>query len=125
MIAYLVRLNHFVVFLAHEPRSACGLTVEPAVNLDDAQAAEPAADCPIGLCVGVDPKDDHHYRVFSSMLDRAHAGFRQVVGIPVVVPDWDDFLQVAKNCGEVLETDEGWNDQSRDDSWSVVESAHW
>ena len=98
MIAYLVRLHHFLVFLARDPKFACGLPVEPAVRLDDAKAAEPTVHSPIGLCVGVDPVDDHHYRVFHSMLDRAHAGFHQVVGMPVVVPEWDDFLEVAKNC---------------------------
>jgi len=122
MIAYLVRLHQLLVFVARDPQADCGLPVECDVQLDDAKAAEPAGDTPVGLCVGIDPKDTHHYRVFNSLLDRAHAGFRQVVGIPIVVNDWDDFLQVARNCGEVLETEDASDDESDADIWSWVEA---
>ena len=50
--------------------------------------------------------DDRHFRIFTSIANRSRAGFRQVIGIPVVVPDWTDFLDTATDCGELLESSE-------------------
>ena len=97
MLTFLVRYSHFLVFVDQDPRPTCESPVELCVRLDDSDQSEEVllgASC-AGICVGVDPADSRHYKIFPSMGNRAHAGFRQVVGVPVVVHDWIDFLRMA------------------------------
>ena len=102
MTCYLVRYEYFLVFTAADPRpDGCLEPVEPGVWLDhghlsDATAAAP----PAGLCAGRSPADERHYHLFRSPADRSRAGFHQVVGVPVVVRSWDQFLSAAAACGE-------------------------
>jgi hypothetical protein len=102
--AFLVRVNHFLVFVERDPRrNGCPFPVEGGVELDDRDAPDPGPGrAPPDLCVGVDPTDGHHYGVFRSPPRRARAGFHQVVGIPMIVRTWTDFLHAAADCGEVV-----------------------
>jgi hypothetical protein len=102
MNAFLVRCDHFLVFLTDDPRSGgLPLPVEQEVLLDDDTVYD-SGPMPSGVCVGQNPKNARHYRVFRSEPGRARAGFRQTVGMPVIVPTWGDFLQIASDCGELV-----------------------
>lgn len=105
MNTYLVRVNHFLVFLERDPRcTGCPYPVEPQIQLDDPEVADRWSErLPMDICVGMDPKDDHHFRLFWSPPRRARAGYHQIVGMPVIVPTWSDFLRVVAECGEVIE----------------------
>jgi hypothetical protein len=103
--AYLVRVQHFLVFVECDPRpNGCPFPVEGDVQVDD---ADPPDDdpgrVPPDLCVGLDPANDHHYCLFRSPPRRARAGYHQVVGMPVIVENWKEFLYVAADCGEIVE----------------------
>ena len=105
MNAYLVRVNHFLVFVEADPRCmGCAFPVEPEIRLDELDTADAVQDRTAAeLCVGVDPADNHHFCVFRSATRTSRAGFRQVIGMPVVVPSWAEFLQVAAECGELID----------------------
>ena len=102
--AFLVRVNNFLVFVERDPRpNGCPFPVEEFVELDDRDWPDPdPGRAPPDLCVGVDPADGQHYCLFRSPPRRARAGFHQVVGIPMIVPTWTDFLIAAADCGEPL-----------------------
>jgi len=119
MSTFLVRYSHFLVFVDQDPRPKCESPVELSVRLDDSALSEEvvSGNWSAGICVGVDPADSRHYKIFPSMGNRAHAGFRQVVGVPVVVRDWIDFLRVAADCGEVFDSgDTLFMDRSAEDT---------
>ena len=102
MTCYLVRYEYFLVFVAEDPRpDGCLEPVEDGVWLDDGHLSDPnTGRRPGGLCIGRSPTDDRHYHLFRSPADRSRAGFHQVVGVPVVVSTWDQFLKAAADCGE-------------------------
>jgi hypothetical protein len=104
MHASLVRYDHFLVFVAGDPRSSgCDCFVEQDVLLEyDPGFDAPSGPTPVGVCVGQDPFDSRHFRIFRSEPGRARAGFRQMVGMPLVVATWDEFLQIAADCGELV-----------------------
>jgi hypothetical protein len=104
MNSYLVRVNQFLVFTERDPRPCgCPFPIERDIQLDDsANPNSRANSAPENLCVGIDPADRHHYRLFRSPPRRARAGFHQVVGMPVVVATWDDFLRTMNEFGEFV-----------------------
>ena len=104
MNTYLVRVNQFLVFMESDPRSTgCPFPFESNVYLDDLGSPMTSKDiAPTDLCVGIDPMNNHHFRLFRSPPRRARAGFHQVVGMPVVVATWDEFLHAMSECGELV-----------------------
>jgi hypothetical protein len=103
MNAFLVHFEHFLVFVEDDPRANGCIHHVDDVLLDEANLLDPLiGQIPVGACVGRDPVDDHHYRVFRSPRHRAEAGFRQVVGMPVATSTWDEFVRVATDCGELV-----------------------
>jgi hypothetical protein len=102
MNAFLVRVDHFLVFLTDDPRSTgCDYPIEEDVQLED-DTDSASGPMPVGVCVGQDPFDERHFCIFRSEPRRARAGFRQTVGMPVVVSSWDEFLRIASECGELV-----------------------
>ena len=102
MSCYLVRYGFFLVFSVDDPRTyGCLEPIQDEVWLDDAHLTDVVAGRPVaGLCVGRSPADPNRYHLFRSPADRSRAGYHQVVGVPVVVSDWDAFLRAAADCGE-------------------------
>ena len=102
MTCHLVRYEFFLIFSLADPRTdGCLEPIEDDVWLDDASLSDNAiGQVPRGLCVGRDPADPNHFRLFQSPADRSRAGFHQVAGVPVVAASWDAFLRTAADCGE-------------------------
>jgi hypothetical protein len=102
MTCYLVRYDYFLVFSVEDPRTyGCLEAIEDDVWLADAHLTDVVSGrVPAGLCVGQSPADARRYHLFRSPADRSRADFHQVVGVPVVVANWDAFLRAAADCGE-------------------------
>jgi hypothetical protein len=111
MRMFLIRCGQFLVFVQRDPRPGCSLDVESDIALDQVRTSY--RETGHELCVGVDPSNPRHYGIFQSLPCRARAGFRQVVGIPVVARTWLDFLNAASDCGEVLDAAETIIDERR------------
>jgi hypothetical protein len=104
MICYLVRYEFYLVFVVIDPRiDGCLDPIQDDVWLDDPRLIDPSGGWPpAGLCVGRNPADERHYRLFQSPADRARAGFHPVVGVPEVARSWDAFLRAIAACCEPL-----------------------
>lgn len=102
MTTNLVRLDHYLVFVERE-LSGCPHPFEPEIQLDESTPDDSIGGTPFAdPCVGIDPADCHHYRIFPSTPYRTRAGYHQVIGIPIVVTTWRDFVQTASECGELI-----------------------
>lgn len=102
MTTNLVRIDHYLVFIQHEPID-CPHPFESEIRLDESKLDELTCGPRfLDVCVGIDPGDNHHFRIFPAPVFRARAGFHQVIGIPVIVEDWKDFVRSAEDCGEVV-----------------------
>jgi hypothetical protein len=104
MNTFLVYFEHFLVFVLNDPRpDHPELNVEANVLLEYGELLNATlGPVPVGVCVGRHPDNPCHFRAFRSARWRAQAGFHQIVGMPVFVSCWSDFLLIAADCGELV-----------------------
>jgi len=87
-----------LVFMWENPRKAGyeGSIVE-GVTLDydsDAVHSGPAGAAAPEACVGRDPGNPQHYKVFKFSSDLQSAGYQPVLGTPAVFGSWKDYLKL-------------------------------
>jgi hypothetical protein len=97
-----------LVFIGEDPREAGYTGHVENVTLDYDIAAIhrwPEGAAAPEACVGRDPGDPHHYKVFKYSSERQSAGYQPVEGTPVVFASWPDYRKLVHPD---LINDEAW-----------------
>jgi hypothetical protein len=104
----------YLVFTGEDPRQA-GYegVVDVGVTLDyDMEAVHrwPDGEAAPEACVGRDPTNPTHYKVFKFSRDRQAEGFQPVAGTPLVFVSWRDYARLRLPPDPEKTEDESWYD---------------